>query len=71
MVQVGEVRYNRTGPTGNIFSIMGGASKILSTVGRKSAAEDMVNRVTKSGSYEEALAIIGEYVRLVEDDSLI
>ena len=71
MVRVGEVRYNRTRPSGNIFSIMGGASKILRMVGRKSDAEAMVSRVTSSQSYEEALAIIGEYVRLVEDDTLI
>lgn len=71
MVRVGEVRYNRAGPSGNIFSIMGGASKILRTVGRKSDVEAMASRVTSSQSYEEALAIIGEYVRLVEDDTLI
>lgn len=68
MVRIGEVRFNRHGSSGNIFFIMGGATSILRRVGLKEEAEEMVKRVTSSGSYKEALEIIGEYVRLVEDD---
>ena len=66
MIKVGKVRYNREAPSGNIFSIMGGASKILRHCGMKEKAEEMTARVTSSGSYEDALKIIGEYVNLEE-----
>ena len=71
MMRVGEVRFNRSGSSGNIFCIMGGASKILRHCGMKDRADEMVNRVTACGSYDEALEVIGEYVRLIEDDEML
>ena len=47
---------------GNIFSILGQASRLLKDVGQKDQADEMFRRVTSSGSYEEALHIISEYV---------
>ena len=50
------------GEDGNIFAIMGRASGLLKEAGQKAEAEEMINRVTSSGSYDEALGIISEYV---------
>ena len=66
MIRVGEVRFCRNGSSGNVYAIMGGAIKILRRVGMYDKAKEMVDRVTSSGSYDDALKIIGEYVNLVE-----
>ena len=50
------------GQDGNIFGILGRASRLLKGVGQKDQADEMFRRVTSSGSYEEALHIISEYV---------
>ena len=50
------------GQDGNIFSILGQVSRLLKDVGQKDQADEMFRRVTSSGSYEEALRIISEYV---------
>jgi hypothetical protein len=50
------------GQDGNIFFILGRASRLLKDVGQKAQAEEMFQRVTNSGSYHEALFIISEYV---------
>ena len=49
------------GADGNIFNIMGAASKTLKRSGMSEDAREMCSRVTSSGSYEEALGIIMEY----------
>ncbi|MBP0972773.1 MAG: hypothetical protein J5851_02570 [Oscillospiraceae bacterium] len=53
------------GANGNIFNIMGIAAKTLKRAGMGDAAKEMQDRVTSSGSYDEALAIISEYVEPV------
>ena len=65
-MKIGTVYFDRSGSSGNIFVVMGGASAILRRLGKKDKADEMINRVTSSGSYDEALGIIGEYVNLVE-----
>ena len=50
------------GANGNIFNILGIASVTLKRNGMADEAQEMYSRVTSSGSYEEALAIIMEYV---------
>ena len=50
------------GRDGNIFSILGRASHLLRGAGQQDQADEMFRRVTSSGSYEEALHIISEYV---------
>ena len=55
-------KMNLIGEDGNIFAIMGRASRLLKEAGQKAEAEEMINRVTSSGSYDEALGIISEYV---------
>ena len=50
------------GQDGNIFGILGRASRLLKGAGQKDQADEMFRRVTSSGSYDEALCIISEYV---------
>ena len=50
------------GHDGNIFSIMGHASKLLRRAGMAEQSEEMVERVTACGDYYKALHIISEYV---------
>lgn len=50
------------GADGNIFNVMGAASKTLKSSGMSEEAREMCSRITSSGCYEEALGIIMEYV---------
>lgn len=54
------------GEDGNIFNLMGIASRTLKQNGFKDEAKEMCSRVTSSGSYYEALSIIGEYVNITD-----
>jgi len=58
------------GQDGNIFNLMGIASRTLRQNGMADEATEMCSRITSSGSYSEALCIIGEYVNItsVDDD---
>ena len=47
---------------GNIFAIMGRASRLLKNAGQSDKAKEMCDRVTASQSYSEALNIVSEYV---------
>ena len=50
------------GQNGNIFAIMGRASRLLKNAGQSDKAKEMCDRVTASQSYSEALNIVSEYV---------
>ena len=50
------------GEDGNIFAILGRASRLLNRAGMKAQSEEMFRRVTASKDYNEALNIISEYV---------
>ena len=50
------------GQNGNIFNLMGIASKTLKRNGMSNDAKEMCDRITSSESYVEALSIIDEYV---------
>ena len=50
------------GEDGNIFAILGRASRLLNRAGMKAQSEEMFRRVTACGDYYEALNIISEYV---------
>jgi hypothetical protein len=56
------------GADGNIFSIMGIAGRTLKSCGMREQAAEMTKRVTASGSYDEALGVIMEYVNPVGID---
>ena len=50
------------GADGNVFNLIGICRKELIRAGFNDKAKEMTNRVTSSGSYDEALAIMLEYV---------
>ena len=50
------------GHDGNIYFIMADARKLLIRNGQEKEAEEMYDRVQKSGDYNKALGIISEYV---------
>ena len=56
------------GRDGNIFNLAGIASRTLKENGLNKKAREMWDRVMESGSYDEALNIIGEYVTIVGDE---
>lgn len=59
------------GADGNIFNLMGIASRTLRSNGMADEAKEMTNRITTSaGSYYEALNIIGEYVNITSTEDM-
>ena len=56
------------GQDGNIFNLIGIAARTLRENGMREEATEMTKRVTSSGSYAEALSIIGEYVNITSVD---
>lgn len=56
------------GQDGNVFNLIGIASRTLKENGMASEASEMSSRVFASGSYDEALSIIGEYVNITSAD---
>lgn len=58
------------GEDGNIFNLMGIASRTLRQNGMAEQAVEMRDRIRASGSYDEALCIIGEYVNITGGDDL-
>ncbi|WP_353892913.1 hypothetical protein PRVXH_002303 [Proteinivorax hydrogeniformans] len=52
------------GENGNIFNLIGIASRALKGVGMKKEAEEMVEKVILSTSYDEALRVLMEYVEV-------
>lgn len=53
-----------TGEDGNIFNLVGKASRVLKEKGLREQAQEMTSKVFSSSSYEEAISIIGEYVKI-------
>ena len=58
------------GANGNIYNILGIASKTLKSNGMTDEAQEMYDRVTSSHSYDEALCIITEYVYPCTEDEM-
>lgn len=58
------------GENGNIFNLMGIASRTLEKNNMKEKAKEMRDRITSSNSYDEALSIIEEYVEITDQSSL-
>ena len=56
------------GADSNVFNLMGIAARTLKRAGMPDQAKEMNARVMESGSFENALAIIMEYVEPVEAD---
>ncbi|WP_302377684.1 hypothetical protein [uncultured Gemmiger sp.] len=51
------------GQDGNIFAIMGRASRLLTDYGQADKAKEMRDRVMSCDSYQKALNIVSEYVK--------
>lgn len=56
------------GQDGNIFNLMGIASRTLKNHGMYEEASEMLEKVTSSKSYYEALGVIGDYVNITSCD---
>lgn len=56
------------GEDGNIFNLIGIASRTLRQNGMAEQAVEMRDRIRESDSYDKALCIIGEYVNITGDD---
>lgn len=56
------------GEDGNIFNLMGIASRTLRQNGMAEQAVAMCDRIRESSSYDKALCIIGEYVNITGSD---
>ena len=60
------IYFDRSGPSGNIYAILGAVSQALRRQRRYTEFNNLRDRVFEAESYEEALQIIGETVDLVE-----
>ncbi len=60
------LEYNSRGETGNIFWILGQVRRIMRKQQRITAYNELWERVQSSGSYAEALMLIGEEVTLID-----
>ena len=71
--EIGSVKPNcpLIGTDGNIFNLMGIANRTLEQHGMPEQAKEMTERIQQSGSYDEALSIIGEYVNITSVDDEI
>ena len=58
------------GQDGNIFNLMGIAAQTLRRAGLADQAKEMLDRVRESGSYYQALGVIGEYVNITSADDM-
>ena len=58
------------GADGNIFNLLGMASRTLRENGMREQAKEMQSRVTASESYSEALNILGEYVEICSAEEM-
>ena len=64
-----EVHYQSRHETGNIFAILALVRNVLRKERRINEFNELHDRVLKAGSYENALDIINEKVRLIDDDT--
>lgn len=59
------------GKDGNIFNLMGIASRTLKRNGMQEQSKEMIEKITTNAkSYDEALGIISEYVDITDDAGL-
>lgn len=63
-VEVKKPKAKLIGADGNVFNLIGIASRSLKRAGQNDKATEMLERVMNSGSYDEALSIIMEYVEV-------
>lgn len=56
------------GADSNVYNLIGICSQALKNAGYPDKAKDMTNRIISSGSYEEALSIMCEYIEPVDQN---
>ena len=61
------VHFNSRSGSGNIFHILARVRAVMQRERRITEYNDMWQQVQESGSYEEALRIIGKHVPLADD----
>lgn len=62
---------NLIGQDGNIFNLMGIASKTLKRNGQYDESKEMIEKITTTAkSYEETLCIISDYVEITIEEEL-
>lgn len=54
------------GTDSNIFALSGKAARTLKQNGMSAEADEMIKKVMSSGSYEEALGVISDYVNVTD-----
>lgn len=64
MARVSKPRCKLIGEDGNIFNLVGIASRTLKRAGMPDEAKQMCDKVFASGSYSEALGVINDYVEV-------
>ena len=60
------IYFDRSGPSGNIYAILGAVSQELRKQRRYTDFNNLRDRVFEAESYEEALRIVGETVDIIE-----
>ena len=65
-----ELHFQSRHETGNIYAILGLARDVLRKQRRITDYNEMWERVQDSWSYPDALAVIREYVDLIDDDGV-
>lgn len=63
-----EIHFRSSGPSGNIYAILAEVRNYFRHERRISEYNDLWKRVQDSWSYPDALAVIREYVNLIDDD---
>ncbi len=66
LIKKKEIHYDSSGPEGNIYFILAKVKLAFEREGKLAEFEELANRVYSSGSYEEAIQIINEYVSLID-----
>ena len=58
------MKINLNGPDGNIFAVVGKAIDVMKKAYSEKEIKDLKNRVFNSKSYDEALSVVEEYVKI-------
>ncbi len=66
MMDKPKIMFDSRGESGNIYWILGKVQLAMKKQRRYTEFNELRDRVFESKSYEDALAIIGEYVNLVD-----
>lgn len=71
IVEKPTVHFHSRHESGNIFVILALVRREMQKQRRITDYNNLRDRVTSSGSYEEALAIIRETIELIDDDGIL